>query len=59
MKKNRSFNQKEKVKVTIRLRPYLDQELPSDEDEDAIVEQDRQMLSIADDKNINVYVLCP
>ena len=54
MKKISSAYQKEKVKVTIRLRPYLEQELPSDQDEEDIVSQDRQLLSISNEKTINV-----
>lgn len=46
---------KEKVKVAIRVRPYLDQELPSDEDEDNILSQDQRMMHIHNERTINIF----
>jgi hypothetical protein len=53
MKKTTNLNLKEKVKVAIRMRPYLDQELPPNQNEEDVVNQDRQMLFIEDSKTIN------
>lgn len=48
-------NIKEKVRVAIRVRPYLEQELPYRQDVDEIVLQDKQLLDIQDEKTINVF----
>jgi len=53
MKKTQSINVKEKVKVAIRVRPYLDKELPDGHDEDAIIKQDQQMLHVQDQQTVN------
>ena len=56
MKKSVSHsNPQEKVKVAIRIRPYLDQELPSDEDEDKIVGHDKKMMSVKNGKTVSIF----
>lgn len=55
MKRASYSNTKEKVKVAIRFRPYLDQELPYDDDEDEIVAQDKKLMSIKDEKTIAIF----
>lgn len=44
----------EKVRVAIRVRPYLDHELPSVQDEHEQVAYDRELLTVDDEKTINI-----
>jgi hypothetical protein len=52
MKKRSNPNNKEKIKVAIRLRPYLEQELSADRDVEEIMMHDKEVLSVQDHRTI-------
>ena len=52
MKKKTGLNQREKIKVAIRLRPYIEQDLVGETNYDSVMLKDNRLLSIQDDKTI-------
>jgi hypothetical protein len=52
MKKKSNVNHKEKIKVAIRFRPYLEQELPGGKNIDEVIMHDKEVLCVKDDKTI-------
>ena len=52
MKKKGTLNHKEKIKVAIRLRPYIEQDIPEEGYYEEAMLNDRQILHIKDDKTI-------